>query len=226
MLVSASLGVTLFAIGLLLFALVSRGQAVRERGQAIHLQVAATAQALALESQSDLIVDPEASVILGMRAVEEQATPETMVALREAMDGSPLLASLPNVDAALCFGLGPSVAFWPRHDAVTEYACGAGIIIANIERGSEVRVLSHQTYGSPLLTYSPNGSLLAVGTVDGINLLDPESGTIDSQLVMPAEITYYSTPNTITFNPSGSMIGATTGAGRSAAMSRADARLS
>ncbi|HLN05990.1 MAG TPA: WD40 repeat domain-containing protein, partial [Acidimicrobiales bacterium] len=209
LLVSASLGVTLLAVGLLVFALISRGRA-------IHQQVVTSAQAFAVESLNDLSVDPEVSVLLALRAVEEEATPQTMLALREALDASPLLASLPNVSAALCGGQAPSVAFWPGHEAIAEYTCSDGVIIADAKTGRILRTLSPQTQALPVLTYNPSGSLLAVGTFHGIDLLSAESGTIENQLVMPGQALSSQVPSSVTFNPSGKMIGATAGAGRSA----------
>ena len=78
------------SVGLVIFALISRGQAVSER-------VSARAQALAAESQAQLPNDPEISLILGMRAVKTQATPQTLFALRAALDASPLERGLPTI---------------------------------------------------------------------------------------------------------------------------------
>ncbi len=82
-LVGASLVVAAISVGLLIFALISRSQAVSE-------QVGAQAQALSAESQAQLPNDPEISLILGVRAVREKVTPGSLFALRAALDESPL----------------------------------------------------------------------------------------------------------------------------------------
>jgi len=209
LLVTGSLSVTLLAVGLVVFALISRSQAVHDQHVAVREQVAATAQALAVESQNDLTVDPEASVILATRAVEDDATPETMLALREALDASPLLASLPTVAAPmLCNGPAtPAVAFRPGTDQIVENACTQGIILANASTGKTIRQLSPIASGTDI-SYNPTGTLLAVGTLFGVSLLNPESGAVEKVLLSTAAVPGTSTTaGSITFNPSGSMVG-------------------
>jgi WD40 repeat protein len=208
LLVTGSLAVTLLAVGLVVFALISRSQAVQDQHVAVREQVAATAQALAVESQNDLTVDPEASVILATRAVEDDATPETMLALREALDASPLLASLPTVAAPmLCNGPAtPAVAFRPGTDQIAENACAQGIILANASTGKTIRQLSPIASGTDI-SYNPRGTLLAVGTLFGVSLLNPESGVVEKVLLSAGSVPGTSTAGSITFNPSGSTVG-------------------
>ncbi len=77
-----SIVVAAVSIGLLIFALISRGQAISSRQAAVSERIGARAQALAAESQAELPNDPEISLILGMRAVQTKATPQSMFALR------------------------------------------------------------------------------------------------------------------------------------------------
>jgi hypothetical protein len=91
------------SIGLLIFALISRGQAISARAQAVSERIGARSQALAAESQAQLPNDPEISLILGVRAVREKATPQSLFALRAALDASPLERALPTVASrAIC----------------------------------------------------------------------------------------------------------------------------
>lgn len=197
-LVAGSLAVTLIAVGLLVFALISRGQAV-------HDQVEASAQALSVESQNDLGVDPEASVILATRAVREQATPQTMLALREALDASPLVASLPTVASpGLCFGPTPSVAFRPGTDEIAENACSGGIVLASVKSGKMIQKLSPITSGTDL-AYNGKGTVLALGTGFGVSLLNPKSGAVTRSLITPGG----GSAGSVMFNPSGTVVGAT-----------------
>ena len=84
-----AVAIAALSIGLLIFALISRGQAVSER-------IAARSQALAAESQAQLANDPEISLILGMRAVREKA--DTAVAVRFACCARRLAAGAGSAD--------------------------------------------------------------------------------------------------------------------------------
>jgi len=195
-LVTGSLVVSLVAVGLLVFALIARGQAVNEKVQA-------SAQALATESENDLAIDPEASIILAMRSVQERATAQSMLALRESLDSSPLLASLPTVAApTLCNGPTPAVAFEPGSDEVAENACSAGILLTNaMEGGKVVRHLSSISSGTAL-SYNPAGTLLALGTLWGVSLLSPTTGAVERVLLLG------NTPGAVSFSPNGALLGA------------------
>jgi WD40 repeat protein len=201
MLVGASMAVALVSVGLLVFALISRGQAVSEK-------VAARAQALAAESQAQLPNDPEISLILGMRAVREQATPQTLFALRAALDASPLELGLPTVAAPGSCGAnsGLSAAYSPDGQQIAEAACNGSLALLHPATG---RVLRSEHIGSELssLAYAPNGALLAVGTAAGITLLDPHTGTVRARL------TGQPMTSALAFSPDGRLLAADSPAG-------------
>lgn len=91
-LVGASLAAAVIAIGLLVFALISRGQAVTA-------ETSARAQALAAVSETQQSVDPERAVLLAMAGVRTKATYGTlgtMFALRAALDTSTIRYRLPR----------------------------------------------------------------------------------------------------------------------------------
>jgi WD40 repeat protein len=199
LLVGVSLAVAVVSIGLLIFALISRGQAVSER-------VAARAQALAAESQAQLPNDPEISLILGMRAVQTQATPQTMFALRAALDASPLERALPSVASPGSCGLngGLAATFSPNGGQIVEAACNGTLrLIAagtgNIQRAANLHL--------PLsaVAYSPGGSLLAVGTPTGAMLLDPATGTVKARLTA---IRSAGPPAALAFSPNDHLLAA------------------
>ena len=172
MLVGASVVVAAVSVGLLVFALISRSQAVSE-------QVSARAQALSAESQSELPDDPEISLILGMRAVREKPTPQSLFALRAALDASPLERAFPTLAASTTCGLntGLTAALNPAGTQIAEGTCGGELVLLNEASG---RVVHSMRLAQPVvaLTYSPTGSLLAVGTTTKILLVDARSGTI------------------------------------------------
>ena len=85
-LVGASLAVSAVAIGLLIFSLISRSDAITARNTAKAQATRATSQALAAESQTQLAVDPERSVVpLATAAVRQAATPQAMRVLLEGI---------------------------------------------------------------------------------------------------------------------------------------------
>ena len=86
-LVGASLVVAAVSIALLIFALISRHDAVNER-------TTAESRALAGQSGDQLAVDPELSLLLAREAVRTKSTPDALFALRRALDASPLRLAL------------------------------------------------------------------------------------------------------------------------------------
>ena len=145
-----AVAIAVVSIGLLIFALISRGQAVSER-------IAARSQALAAESQAQLANDPEISLILGMRAVREKATPQSLFALRAALDASPLERALPTI--ANSGGCLPAV-ISPNGRQIAEGTCTGQVRIIEAATG---RALRSKNFGSPVdsLAYSPDGEALA-----------------------------------------------------------------
>ena len=173
--VGASVAIALVSIGLLIFALISRGQAVSER-------VSARAQALAAESQAQLANDPEISLILGVRAVKTQATPQTRFALRAALDASPLERGLLTIAKPGSCGMnsGLVAAVSPDGRQIAEAACNGMLLLRD---AGSYRVVHVEHFADQLTTvaYSPSGSLLAVGTTTRILLLDPQTGAVRAQ---------------------------------------------
>jgi WD40 repeat protein len=199
LLVGASLAVAVVSIGLLIFALISRGQAVSER-------VASRAQALAAESQAQLPNDPEISLILGMRGVLAQATPQTMFALRAALDASPLQLALPSVASPGSCGPngGLAAAFSPNGRQIVETACDGTLRLIDASTGRITRAANLRLPLSAV-AYSPDGSLMAVGTPTGVMLLDPATGAVKARLTAspsPAPTA------AIAFSPNGRLLAA------------------
>ena len=87
------LSVAAVAIALLVFALISRSQAVTA-------ETAASSRALAAESQNLLSSDPETSVLVASKALEESPTPDALYAVRHALDLSNVERALPLAKAA------------------------------------------------------------------------------------------------------------------------------
>jgi WD40 repeat protein len=160
------------SVALVIFALISRGQALSER-------VSARAQALAAESQAQLPNDAEISLILGIRAVKTRATPQTLFALRAALDASPLERGLPTIPNPGSCGLnsGLVAAVSPDGRKIAEGACNGTVLLLD---ASNYRVVRREHFPEQVTSvrFSPSGSLLAVGTNRRIMLLDPQTGAV------------------------------------------------
>lgn len=178
--------------------------ALRSRNQAVSTADTARADALAAESQNELSADPEVSVLLACQAVHVAPIPQAVAALRQAMDASPLQLALPTESGKQCgFGSGPAIAYDPVGNRMAESLCTGEVIVLNAGTG-HVIYRRHISEQASAVAYDPSGQLLAVGTEKGVDLLDPSSGAITSQLVGHGE------PNALAFSPNGSLLAATT----------------
>src|SRR5207248_6271391 len=132
--------------GLLVFALISRGQAITARDTATHQARIAKAQALAADSQIQQSVDPERAVLLGMAAVRTAPIPPAMFALRGALDTSLIRYRLPDAGFQRCGAPGysraqeaPGVAFDPAGRQLAEGLCDGTVTIAQATDGHVIR---------------------------------------------------------------------------------------
>ncbi len=174
-LVGVSAGVAVLALALLVFALISRGQAVSA-------QTVAKSRALAAESQTELSADPELSILLAIHAVRTSATPQAMSALREAIDQSPLRRQLPSRGYQWCTDVGhdeasPALAYSPSGREIAEVACDGRVLIIDDLTG-EVRARWDVGTAADAVAFSPDGRTLAVAAAGGITLLNAATGTV------------------------------------------------
>ena len=173
-LVGASITVAVLAVGLLIFALISRGQAVSA-------ETSAKAQALSAESEVQQSVDPERAVLLAMAAVREQVTygaNSTMFALRSAIDASTIRYRLPSAGTQGCGGPGVAYDPAPGSNVLAEGLCDGDIVFADATTGRvEHRgVLAGAT--AIELAYTPDGSALIDASSTRLLELDPRTGAI------------------------------------------------
>jgi WD40 repeat protein len=192
LLVAASLTVAVVSVGLVIFALISRSQAVTER-------VTADSVSLASQAESELTVDPEISVLLGIRAVHTSPTPEAMFALRESLDDSPLQLAVGIGSEKSCSasnGSGPSVAYGPGGRTLLAVRCDGRLQLVDAGTGRVERVIG---LASPadVVAYSSASALFAVGTDDGLELLDPS--TLDVRSILPS----LGQASSVAFSPDG-----------------------
>jgi WD40 repeat protein len=173
-LVGGSLVVAAVAIGLLIFALISRGQAVSA-------ETNAKSQALAAVSATQQTVDPERAVLLAMAAVRTKTSSTTMFALRAAIDTSTIRYRLPAAGTQGCGA--PTVAYdpAPQSDVLAEGLCDGKIVFANATTGRVERQARPGNHPATVLAYTADGSALV--TTDGVRLaeLDPTTGAVRAQ---------------------------------------------
>ena len=173
-LVGGSLAVTVVAVGLLIFALISRGQAVSA-------ETSAKSQALAAESEVQQSVDPERAVLLAMAAVRKEVsygTTGTMFALRAAIDASPVRYRLPAVGTQTCDGPGLSYDPAPQSNVLVEGLCNGELVFANATTGRAERTVRLPAGPAIGLQYTATGSALIVAAGYRLMVLDPITGDI------------------------------------------------
>ena len=171
--VGASLGVAVVSIALLVFALISRGNAISARNTA-------KAQALAADSQAQLAIDPERSVLLATAAVHEKTTPDSLFAMRSALDASPIRFRLPDAGPQTCAPnsfASTGVAFSPDGRRLAEGLCNGTVVFADAHNGRVVRRVRVGATAGPL-SYNRTGTLLAASVGPHTMLVDPATGAV------------------------------------------------
>jgi len=173
-LVGGSLVVAVVAVGLLIFALISRSSAVTA-------ETNARAQALAAESVNQQTVDAERAVLLGAAAVRTKASygaTGSMFALRSAIDASTIRYRLPDVGVQGCGG--PEVAFdpAPQSNLLAEGLCDGTIRFADATSGRIERTVRAGEAAPTALAYTPSGSALVMSSGVHILTLDPVTGAV------------------------------------------------
>jgi len=205
----ARAGVSALAI-LVVIAVVLGVLALVSRNQAISTSTTARAEALAAESQSELSVDPEVSVLLARQAVRISPIPKAVAALRQAIDASPVRLALPTEPPKLCgsrnFTTGPTIAYSPRGTRIAESVCNGDVVVLD---ASTARVVyrRHLSNLVSAVIYTPDGKMLAVGAAAGVDLLDASTGAVVSRLQGHGE------PNALTFSPDGLQLAETSDLG-------------
>jgi WD40 repeat protein len=163
------------SLGLLVFALISRNQAIGARNTA-------RSQALAAESETQTAVDPERSILLAVAALRQGSTPEATFALRGALDASPIRLRLPDAGPQTCGGqqlAAPGVAFSPNGRLLAEGLCGGVVVLADAKTGRIVRRIhvGSDPFGGAV-AFSSDGRVLAACCRNGIVVLDAATGRI------------------------------------------------
>lgn len=179
-LTAVSVGVAALSVVLLVFALISRGQAqeqrevaTEQRNVATDQRNVATSRQLAAQAVSQFETDPQLSVLLATEAVRKSRTPDALAALRDALDRSPARAGLPALGDQQCT-TGNSVAFAPDGSALALGSCDGRVRLVDPVTGQELRsakvgALAVNPY------YTPDGRSLIAAVPEGLVALDPRT---------------------------------------------------
>ena len=146
---------------LLAVAVVLGVVALDQRNEAREQGEVAQAHALAALSDAQLAFDPELAILLARRSVSTHATPQGMLSLRRALDGSLLRATM-NGHRDLVRGL----AFSPSGKQLATASFDGTVRIWDVRDGREL----HGSIGAGnAVTFTPDGRSLVVGrsTTDG-----------------------------------------------------------
>jgi WD40 repeat protein len=174
MLVGSSLAVAAVAIALLVFALISRSQAVSA-------ETSAKAQALAAQSLTQQSVDPELSILLGEAAVHDRATygeNGTMFALRAAIDASTIRFRLPPLPGTRTCGITAAFDPAPGSHLLAAGLCSNHVIFASATTGRVERTVTVPSAPANNMQYLPDGSGLVVLAGKRVLELNPSTGAI------------------------------------------------
>jgi WD40 repeat protein len=200
--VAVSVAVAVASVALLVFALIQRGHALTQRSEARSARTINKSRALAFESENQQAVDPERAVLIAMEAARAEATPDALFALRAALDNDPLQGRLPGVGSQHCAQLGPSVAYAPTRLWLLVGLCDGAVRVVDTRTDRTVRAL-HLRHAAVPLRFSPDGSLLVIGTDNGAWLYDGRTLAPLRRLRGPGH------PERIAFSADGSLVGAT-----------------
>jgi WD40 repeat protein/DNA-binding SARP family transcriptional activator len=198
-LVLGLLAAVLVAAGLLAFAFTESAQSHRATE-------AANARRLAAASVANLAVDPELSLLLGLRAVEtspgRRPGSDALEALHDALAASRLVRMLPRTGSG-------AVAFSP--DGARLATAGAGAAVWDAATGARLLRLAPRRTPIAGLAYSPDGSLIALGGEHGVTTIrDARSGKRVEMLSGPGG----AGPDTVAFSPNGEHLAVADQSGR------------
>lgn len=179
-LTAGAVAIAIAAVLALVFALLTPNSAVTAQRRARSL-------ALAADSQAQLSIDPELSVLLGIAAVRSSPTAQAMAALRDAMDATPLrFVRLPSVgfvqprNSLEAYGCS-CVAYSPNGRWLAESSQKGFVSIIDARTGTTVRRI--QTGASAALNaWSPDGRLLLVATERAALLIDASTGATRARI--------------------------------------------
>lgn len=159
------------SLGLAVIALFARKEAVKQRDIAVTQQKMSASRELAATSQTQLQIDPELSVLLGMEAARRWPTAEAESALRQAVLKSHLHRTLgtatENVRGAVFSPGGERLITWGNEKGARLWNPATGEQIAELEKESRFRSPAFGLDGKSFLLVSSSGAVRLCEAVSG-----------------------------------------------------------
>ena len=199
--------VAVVAVALLVFALISRGQAVTA-------ETTASSRALAAESQNLLTSDPETSVLVATKALEESPTPDALFATRRVLDHSTVERGLPLAKADT--SCQPVARFDGHEPLIVRAAVGGRLTAYRAATGTVAWNETLAQANSCVLALDPARDLAAVAGTKVVDLVDPATGSVSASR-NPASLSgppVTGGPGVMAFSQDGSQLAVLTDSGQ------------
>ncbi len=178
-LVVGAAGIALVTVALLIFALVSRHQAVRAES-------AARSQAIAAEAESQLERDPQRALLLARRALQLAPTPDAQLAVSDALDTNTVRSELPSFGVQGCVVANYMYLLDAGRVAV-DNTCDGFVVFGDVSR----RHITRRIRVGPSttdMTLAPDGRSLLVATGRDLVSVDVASGQVRRIFTAPFPI--------------------------------------
>jgi len=176
---AAAAGLLVVALGLLVFALVSRHDAV-------DAEASARSQALATESRAQLARDPQLALLLARAALAKAATPQAELAASEALDANTLRAQLPSLGVQACSSSDYLILLEGGRTAAAD-TCQGNVVFADLVHRRILRTV-HVGPTTTDMVLAAGGHALIVATGRNLVSVELSSGQTRQLYTAPFEI--------------------------------------
>ena len=176
---AGSAGLLLAALALLVFALVSRHDAVRAEGSA-------RSQALATEAEGQLARDPQRALLLARAALAAAPTAEAQLAASEALDANTVRSQLPSFGPQGCLTANFLFLFDGGRTAA-DNTCDGYVVFGDLARRRIIRRLRVGPDSTDMVL-GPTGRTLIVATGRDLVSVDVRSGRVRRIFTAPFPI--------------------------------------
>jgi class 3 adenylate cyclase/WD40 repeat protein/energy-coupling factor transporter ATP-binding protein EcfA2 len=172
-------GLLVVALGLLVFALTSRRDALRA-------EASARSQALAAEAETQVTRDPQLALLLARAALGAAPTPAAELAASEALDGNTVRSQLPSFGAQGCLTANFLFLF-DNGQIAADNTCDGYVVFANLVSR---RIISRVRVGpsSTDMVLGPSGRTLIVATGRNLDSVAIGSGRVRHLFTAPFPI--------------------------------------
>ncbi|HKO27442.1 MAG TPA: hypothetical protein VJU80_08300, partial [Solirubrobacteraceae bacterium] len=178
---SASAILLLAAVGLLVFALVSRHDAVRTGA-------AARSRALAADAESQIGRDPQRALLLAREALRLAPTSEAMLATSEALDVNTVRSQLPSFGIQGC-ATSNYMYLLDRGRLAVDNTCDGRVVFGDLEKKRIVRQVRVGPSSSEMIL-TPDQRTLILATGRKLVSVDVRSGAVRPTFTAPFPIAY------------------------------------